>query len=917
MNVLQGNVNAWRFRDQVEQFGYAHTIDEGLAKAFHRAIERQIEQERRSGVSDLRARFDYLCTRYARADSRVSAEDKQERRRLVGELRSILAAACVQELEPDLIILDEFQRFRHLLAGEDDAALLAKRLFEYSDDDSHARVLLLSATPYKMYTIAGDEDDHYSDFLNTLRFLEQNPATNGRFDELLQSYRTHLFRLGDGAQPELQGVQRELEQCFRKVMSRTERLAVSADRNGMLTEIQGNKVRLDASDLRCYLGLQQIADIVDHADPIEYWKSSPYLLSFMEGYQFKRKLRSAAHDPAAKQAIVDTLAQGNGLGLSGQDLERYAEIDPANARLRWLIEDVMDSGSWQFLWVPPCHPYYRPSGPFSTERARTFTKRLIFSAWRVVPKMIAAILSYEAERRMIGSFERKPLNTQRARERRRPLLRFSLDDGRPSGMPVLGLLYPSTALARLLDPLAYHDGPPTIEEAVEDARRKLRPSLEQLVSVADAGEPPDERWYWAAPILLDLQLDPDSTREWWNREDLPDAWSEADEADDASSEHGGFREHVERARLVATARRGLGSPPEDLELVLAHLALAGPGVTALRALGRIADGTAAYRRQEVRDAAARVAWSFRSLFNHAEAIALIRGQNAAEPYWRRVLEYCLEGNLQSVLDEYVHVLRDARGLSGRSDDDAINDVATAVGDTLALRTVNLGADDVRIDDHSGNVVFDDRRMRARFALRFGDEKDEDTSSGTTRSEQVRAAFNSPFWPFVLATTSVGQEGLDFHTYCHAVVHWNLPSNPVDLEQREGRVHRFKGHAVRKNVAQAVARRSDFSQFTDPWDAIFSTAVAERDASDSDLNPFWVHPIEGGARIERHVPALPLSRDVSRMEALRRSLAIYRMVFGQPRQEDLVGYLLEHLAPEDVERYMGNLRIDLAPQVTSR
>ncbi len=73
--------------------------------------------------------------------------------------------------------------------------------------------------------------------------------------------------------------------------------------------------------------------------------------------------------------------------------------------------------------------------------------------------------------------------------------------------------------------------------------------------------------------------------------------------------------------------------------------------------------------------------------------------------------------------------------------------------------------------------------------------------GRTRSSEVRDAFNSPFWPFVLATTSVGQEGLDFHLYCHAVVHWNLPGNPVDLEQREGRVHRYKGHAVRKNLAR--------------------------------------------------------------------------------------------------------------------
>src|SRR6266852_3860834 len=64
---------------------------------------------------------------------------------------------------------------------------------------------------------------------------------------------------------------------------------------------------------------------------------------------------------------------------------------------------------------------------------------------------------------------------------------------------------------------------------------------------------------------------------------------------------------------------------------------------------------------------------------------------------------------------------------------------------------------------------------------------------------LRDAFNSPFRPFILASTSIGQEGLDFHPYCHALVHWNLPTNPVDLEQREGRVHRYKGHAIRKTI----------------------------------------------------------------------------------------------------------------------
>jgi hypothetical protein len=79
-----------------------------------------------------------------------------------------------------------------------------------------------------------------------------------------------------------------------------------------------------------------------------------------------------------------------------------------------------------------------------------------------------------------------------------------------------------------------------------------------------------------------------------------------------------------------------------------------------------------------------------------------------------------------------------------------------------------------------------RPQRAHFALAFGDDVSNESAQadGKARKSAVRDAFNSPFWPFVLATTSVGQEGLDFHLYCRDIAHWNLPSNPVDLEQRE-------------------------------------------------------------------------------------------------------------------------------------
>ncbi len=223
--------------------------------------------------------------------------------------------------------------------------------------------------------------------------------------------------------------------------------------------------------------------------------------------------------------------------------------------------------------------------------------------------------------------------------------------------------------------------------------------------------------------------------------------------------------------------------------------------------------------------------------------------------------------------------------------------------------MNYSPDAIRVDD--GQLTFAALHMRVRFALRFG-RNATDEQSVLQRSAAVRSAFNSPFWPFVLTSTSVGQEGLDFHQYCHAVVHWNLPANPVDLEQREGRVHRYKGHAIRKNVAERHHAAAFSGRVTDPWVAMFEQAVREcRHRELRDIEPFWVY--EGSAHIERHVPLLPLSREVERLAQLRRSLAAYRLVFGQPRQEDLVAYLGDRMSPETLESLVEQLRINLTPR----
>jgi len=82
---------------------------------------------------------------------------------------------------------------------------------------------------------------------------------------------------------------------------------------------------------------------------------------------------------------------------------------------------------------------------------------------------------------------------------------------------------------------------------------------------------------------------------------------------------------------------------------------------------------------------------------------------------------------------------------------------------------------------------------------------------------------------------------------------------------------------------------------------------DRKEGSGDLVPFWIYS-EGEAKIQRHVPALPLSRDRERMEQLQKSLVVYRMVFGQSRQEDLAAFLMSRLDKVNMDK----LRIDLSP-----
>jgi hypothetical protein len=560
--------------------------------------------------------------------------------------------------------------------------------------------------------------------------------------------------------------------------------------------------------------------------PPEYVKSSPYLLSFMDRYELKRKFVSGlAKIKMPLNQEADTLL------LSKYYINNYRPIDPANGRLRFLHDLLFGSRREKkthlLLWVPTSHPYYSAGGLFESEEAQHFSKVLLFSAWEMVPRMVSVMLSYYTELYTIGEVKKQ-----------RPDIRYTTSRYGENRLRAEGLLeYPCRALSLLYTPAEYYG------QSLTAVRRAVAKKVQALLEG-------NER-----------------IRQWPRRR----------------------RGNVHCLCVVMKLLDGVAVEEEqDLYLpdnavdVLTDVAIASPSVCALR-------------QADDSENAKEVAKGIVSIFNKPEAAAvidLIYARKNDEDYYESVLDYCAKGNLQAVLDEYAHMLGSA-----------------AIGKNV--REAIIGTSTLYVDTkNSVDRAEKPLPMRCHFALPFIDKTVTDQS--VLRTANMLKAFNSPFRPFVLSTTSIGQEGLDFHVYARKVVHWNLPANPVDLEQREGRVNRYKCLAIRRNVARLFR-----SQEYRSWDDLFAAARQALKGDYSDMVPYWCLPTEKLTEeqrsrleyIERIVPLYPFSRDGYKYERLIHVLSLYRMTLGRPRQEELLSLLKNmQLKPEQMKQ----LTMDLCP-----
>ncbi|MCY4451342.1 MAG: hypothetical protein OXC01_05290 [Immundisolibacterales bacterium] len=394
---------------------------EGVDKRIIARFRNDVESD-----AELFEELDAVCDLFPRRRKTYPDELCQRRNELIGKLRGKLSHACVEALEPDLIIMDEFQRFRDLLHGNTPAAELARELFDYCDADGQAaRTLLLSATPYRMLTLSGEDPadgEHYRDFLETLSFLygrKHGPRIAATIECEMRQFRGLLHAL-PVARPEAIGARRGVEQHLRKVMARTERVASTIDRNSMVDE-SSMVMTIRPTDLREAAAVSDVARALGAPEITEYWKSAPYLLNFMRDYALKRLLRDNIEKPAPN--LREALARAGPAMLDRRRLDTYQPLEPANGRMRGVMDEVFGDGLDQYLWIPPSLPYYG-----SDRQDSRLTKALIFSSWSMVPDAISAIMSYEAERRMgVGAAGRRYFD----RTRPRPI-QFRLDQGRPA-----------------------------------------------------------------------------------------------------------------------------------------------------------------------------------------------------------------------------------------------------------------------------------------------------------------------------------------------------------------------------------------------------------------------------------------------------------------------------------------------------
>lgn len=796
------------------------------------------------------------------------------------DLRLALAHAALILAEPDLIIFDEFQCYRDLLLNQHGAQDHVRRTLINGSGDVPPAMLLLSATPYRL------ADDHkgkgttaHEEFHELLGFLG-GASLKGRSEQLLERYRPLLAQIANTADgpasvavaEETHEVRHAIEGLLAPIMSRTERDDPADDMDRSTKPVETG---LKPVDLDLFRSLAEGVSTSDsdqtdrtgsRSDALAYWLSVPLAAQALgPSYKFwtRGTFKTARNAPRLTQA------------------NRYAEPRSGwgSPKLRGLTE-IVSPESLALPWVAPSLTWWELGTRWRQHGLAP--KALVFSKYRATPQSIAALMSLEVERRHLGSKSyRKAWVTKRLSSRTNT---------------IFNLFHASPFLVAAVDPLA---SPCANQREVKAlARRQLIKALAALGISSRPRRRVDARrhrpsWRVLAAIeavsatkRMKSPLDPTTAAT------LLAAGSEQLLADDPGTSQ--QVEARESARTIACV-----SKEELTDLV--NLALGSPAVVTTRAFSRHFDSWSVpehYRR------IVSLCWGpLRRYLDNPIFWAALPGDDI-EPQIRDAI---IEGNFEALLDEHIWTRKASLPL-----DKLVGELATALGlgtGSFTFQGIPKAADPIGVRCHAAlpfaGAQADTTRLPKRRKADPTPSTAAEEKEGPPRSETIRTAFNSPFWPHLLSTTSVGQEGLDFHNWCDQVVHWDLCSSPVDLEQREGRIQRFGSLTIRRALARdegEVALAAAIGAGTSPWVELKRLAEVNH-SDDAGLSPWWTLP---NARVRRYLFSLPGGRDALSFRRLQDRRLLYRLALGQPNPEDFMASLHRDGAAVRLKPFLLNL-----------
>jgi hypothetical protein len=760
----------------------------------------------------------------------------------IGRFRSILALAALRSnaARPDLVILDEFHRYADLILPKHEDSkdplkierthvhrLLVEALLGGGEPPA---VLLLSATPYRLRRLSGEEVhpvEHYRALVDLAGFLSDDPAVGSDVEAAMRDYHDALRTTGsvETIRNSVLSAKHRLEGLLNPLMARTERALVHEDD---LFDRETPKVDIEAADLRLFRHFAGSCGKEFAGWAPQMWSSIPYPAQTMHGYKVWKPLCAAKSPP---------FQAGSGRGRL------------AHPQLRSLNRLTGGSDKLSLPWQPPTLSWWRLEGPWSPRKAQP-GKTLLFSKWRGAPTSISALLSIELMGGLRAPGTKPPP----------PLLR---PGGSESGA-LTALFMPWPHLTHAIEPMKIPGrGLPAVRQDAED---QLKDFLSKRGIEFDGK---DKRPTWIVACGIERRL----------------SWQKF-------------------SRTAGIAARAKGrSKSRDWRSIDPVESISGAELSALALFLLSAPGSIVARcarrhdvPQEGKGQSERVfgfAWNhLRGYLGNRAFADLILDASERSRYPDALCQAMLTGGFEAVLDEQMALLSqlgDATGL------EIMEQLSRCLLDRPSLVQFRRGKNNKLRVPVQAITPFSGGEQR----------KTRKQKGGKMRSDTLRRAFNSPFWPHVLCTTSVGQEGLDFHLWCRRIVHWDLPSDPVDFEQREGRIARYGSLAVRHSLeqdhgAEALARAESDSPF-----AILLAVAREQPQGRTGLERWWL-PAKGRPVSVSFDWRFSLRSE--RKEEMLKHLLYYRLALGQP-DPDAFMEMLKRIGAEEIEAR--SLAVDLS------